>query len=271
MHRSGTSAVTGATIRLGLAPPKTPLPPRPDNPAGFHESALIGELNHLILNALGRNWYHCLSFDPAMLDEAARAAAFDHCTAILRREFGDAPAFVVKDPLLCMTLPIWLPALHHLGAAVTALHVIRHPDEVAQSVYRRDMLPMALTMAVWFHHTLEAERMTRGMPRAFVFYDDFLRDWRACMARAGEIARIAWPSPGLLFRPDFGDVAIRSLRHHVAEVNSTAAGSPEVRALIDEALPVLRQLWDHPESPAALARIDDLRGRFAIYRRRFQR
>lgn len=266
MHRSGTSAVTGATIRLGLTPPRTPAPPNEDNPTGFHESVPIAALNHLVLNVLGLTWYHCLSFDPDVLDEAARAAAFDNCVALLRDEFADAPAFVMKDPLLCMTLPIWLAPLRHLGAAVSALIVIRHPDEVARSVFERDALPEDETPAVWLHHLLEAERLTRGLPRAVVFYTELLHDWRGCMARAGRIANIAWPVPPDRIAPEPGEVAIPSLRHHTAGEGTFMVGSPPVRALIGEAWRVFQELADDPWSAPCQARLDRLRARFAVER-----
>src|SRR5579862_9642986 len=87
MHRSGTSAVAGAAIRLGLTPPRTPLAPTPDNPTGFHEPLPVYNLNHVFLAAMGHNWYDCLTFSPDSLDDAARAAAFDKCTEVLQHEF----------------------------------------------------------------------------------------------------------------------------------------------------------------------------------------
>lgn len=38
MHRSGTSSVAGAMVRLGGAAPLNLLPPQDDNPTGFWES-----------------------------------------------------------------------------------------------------------------------------------------------------------------------------------------------------------------------------------------
>jgi hypothetical protein len=267
MHRSGTSAVAGAAIRLGLAPPRTPLAPNLDNPTGFHESRLIVNLNHLILNAVGRDWYHCLSFDPDMLDDDAQATASDRCTAILRQEFNHEPAFVMKDPLLCLTLPIWLPALRGLNAAVSVLLVLRHPEEVARSLFQRDMLPEADTVAVWLHHMLEAERMTRDLPRAVVFYNDLLRDWRGCMSRAGRDADIVWPHAPQQFPSDPGDVAIRSLRHYLAKADSVAIGPPGVRGLVNEAWSAFRQLGDGSGAPFACNRLDFVRARFAAHRK----
>jgi hypothetical protein len=264
MHRSGTSAVAGAAIRLGLAPPKTPLAPTDDNPTGFHESVPLDNFNHLLLNAMGRSWYDCLSFSPDMLNEAARAAAFNYCTEVLRQEFANEPAFVVKNPMLCLTLPLWLPALRAVGAAVSALLVVRHPEEVARSLFWRDMLPETVSTAVWLHHMLEAERMTRGIPRAVVLYADLLRDWRDCMARAGQTANITWPTPPL--QTDTDGVVIRSLRHHIAAANSVTVGPPPMRELLREAWSALRQLRDNPALPIAQARLDNVRSRFALQR-----
>jgi len=254
-------------MRLGLAPPKTPLAPTPDNEAGFHESIPMTALNELILKASGCNWHDCLSFDPDMLDDEVRVATFERCTAILREEFADHPAFVVKDPQLCLTLPIWRPALQAVGAAVSVLLVVRHPEEVASSVFWRDMLPMSETALVWLHHTLEAERMTRDLPRAVVFYDDLVNDWRGCMARAGRIANIAWPAQAGLSQRDTGDVVIPSLRHHnVASNPFVTILKPPVSDLINDAWLALGQLGNDPALPSVQRRLDDVRERFALHR-----
>jgi hypothetical protein len=266
MHRSGTSAVTGAAIRLGFAPPRSPLAPTQDNPTGFHEPSAVVALNDMFLRFLGCTWHDCLSFDPARVNDAARAAALDRCVAILRREFAHQPAFVVKDPQLCLTLPIWMPALRALASEISALLVVRHPDEVAKSVFRRDRLSESDTTAVWLHHMLAAERMTRGMPRAVVLYEDLLRDWRGCMARAGRIANIMWPIPVDHVRADAVDVVIRSLRHHVAGTGHVSVGRPPLRDLINDAWLALRQLADNPASISVHERLDHVRSYFVAWR-----
>jgi hypothetical protein len=266
MHRSGTSAVAGAAICLGLAPPRTPMAPTPDNPTGFHEPLSLTALNELFLKALGCTWHDCLSFDPDTIDDAARATALEGCTAILRKEFGDEPAFVVKDPRLCLTLPIWLPAFRALGAAMSVLLVVRHPDEVVKSVFWRDMLPESDTAAVWLHHLLEAERATRGIARAVVSYANLLHDWRGCMARAGRLANIGWPTPDRLFRPNIGGVVIPSLQHHIAASGHVSAGSPLLCDLANEAWLAVRQMEDNPSAESEHDRLDYVRSRFAAWR-----
>ena len=121
-------------------------------------------------------------------------------------------------------------------------------------------------MAVWLHHTLEAERITRGMPRAVVFYADLLRDWRDCMARAGRIAGIAWPHWHRAGEARDHEVVDRSLRHHSAIAGVIDAGPPPIRGLIHETWSALWQLRDNPALPFVKEALDDVRARFAAWR-----
>jgi hypothetical protein len=221
MHRSGTSAVAGTAIRLGLAPPLTPLPQSADNPNGFYESVPVMQLNHQVL----------------------------------------------KDPRLCLTLPVWLPALRELAAEISVLLVVRHPEEVARSLARRNQLPEDETIPNWLHHMLEAERLTRGLNRAVLFYDDLLTDWRRCITRAGRIARIAWPRPMTGLKQDIDDFLARSSRHHRVPQDTAVVGPSPVCDMVNVAWIALRRLSDDPESPGALDYLDHVRAAFATWRR----
>jgi hypothetical protein len=267
MHRSGTSAVAGTAVRLGLAPPRRMLPPSPDNPAGFYEPVSVSALNDLLLNAVGCSWHDCLSLDLDQFHDEAVAQAFDMTAGIVREEYGDAPAFVLKDPRLCLTLPVWLPALRAAGAEVAVLLVIRHPVEVMRSLFRRDQLPDSAAAPLWLHHMLEAERNTRALPRAVIGYDDLLRDWRGCMMRAGRAAGIAWPSGANHDRPDIDAYLDTSFRHHVAVREPAAIGPPPIRGLIDVAWSALGKLRDDPGAAFPLEWLDQVHRTFAGRRR----
>jgi hypothetical protein len=266
MHRSGTSAVAGTAIRLGLAPPNTMLPPSADNPAGFHESLPVTVLNHRLLRSAGCTWDDCLSFDVNQLDGVTRAAAFDEILTILRKEFTDQPAFLMKDPRFCLTLPVWLPALRAAGAKVTVLLVIRHPEEVTRSLSGRNGFSEATVAPLWLHHVLEAERSTRCLPRAVVAYEDLLGDWRGCMARAGRIAGIAWPAGVEHERPDIDAFLNPSSRHHVAARGSADIGPPPVRGLIELAWSALQEIRHNPTAPFAPEWLDQAHATFAARR-----
>jgi hypothetical protein len=114
---------------------------------------------------------------------------------------------------------------------------------------------------------LEAERMSRSLSRAVVLYDDLLRDWRWCLAWAGRCAGITWPSEinGLL--PHVDSFVMPSLRHHVVTDKIAAVGPPPVREMIATAWHALQQLRDDVGSRSAEATLDDVRARFAIWRK----
>src|ERR1019366_1440121 len=266
MHRSGTSAVAGTAVRLGLAPPRGMLPPSRDNPARYYEPVAVGLLNDLLLKEMGFTWYNCLSLDPDRVREAASPNAFDLTAAIVRAEFADAPAFVIKDPRLCLTLPVWLPALRAAGAAVAVLLVIRHPAEVMRSLFERDRLPWDAMALLWLHHMLEAERITRSLPRAVIAYEDLLLDWRGCMMRAGQTAGIAWPEEADRHRPDIDAFLNQSFRHHVAAHTPAAVGPRSVRGLIDMAWSALRELRNDPGAVFPREWLDQARMTFAARR-----
>jgi hypothetical protein len=267
MHRSGTSAAAGTLVRLGLTPPRTMFPASADNPGGFYESVAVSGLNDLLLHAAGCTWSDCLAFDAARFDDRARSQASEIVTAALREEFANAPAFLVKDPRLSLTLPLWLPALDALSTTCAALLVVRHPMEVVRSLRLRDRLPEEAMAAVWLHHILEAEHTTRSLPRAIVFYDDLMADWRACLTRASRFAGAIWPGDLVRCQPGIDAFLNRSFRHHhVAPEGSPLIGPPLVRELIGAAWPCFQMLRDGPASSAVLANLDRIRSAFTGWR-----
>ena len=267
MHRSGTSAVAGTAVRLGLAGPLTQLPASADNPGGFYESHPVVRINHQLLRKADCAWNVCLMFDPDRIDDTLIASERAYIVQTLVREFGDAPAFVMKDPRLCLTLPAWMPALTAVGTRVAALIVIRHPAEVVRSLAVRNQLGEADTAPHWLHHMLEAERVSRGLDRAVVLYDDLLRDWRSCIAEAGRRAGINWPRPIEQAGADIDRFLLGSSRHHSAGNADAMVGPASVRDMINAVWIALRRLADNPQSSGALDCLDHVRVQFAAWRR----
>jgi hypothetical protein len=267
MHRSGTSALAGATIRLGFARPRTTLPASDDNPDGFEESLRIVEINHQILAAARASWNICLHFYHEEI--LGRFSPSDHQTilAALQDEFpGNAP-FVLKDPRMCVTLPAWLPALSAIGTDTRALLLIRHPAEVVNSLARRNDLPAEQSAGNWLHHMLEAEFHSRGLPRALLFYDDLLANWRGTLGAATATAGIIWPR-GLDEAAAVLDVFLRkSARHHSAPRGIAMVGPPPFDQMINACWGALHQLARDPEDSYARAKLDQIRVQFARWRR----
>ena len=177
-HRSGTSALAGTLCKLGAAAPAHLLPAGPVNPSGFWESPLIMEFNEDVLEALNRNWNNEFLIDEQEFDSGSVAPLKARLPALLEQEFEDQRLMLVKDPRVCLLLPLWLDVLDTEGIDTRVVIPVRHPFEVAQSLLKRDGIPVEVGMSLWLRHLLDAEYYSRGRKRAFVNYSMLLTDWR---------------------------------------------------------------------------------------------
>lgn len=266
MHRSGTSAVAGTLAHLGLQQPRTLFPPSADNPAGYFESPRIVAANHHILSVDGCAWTTCLKFNATRTRRSLAAHMDTVLRDILLQEYGNSGPFVVKDPRLCVTLPLWQPALKLLGVDQRYLIVARHPLEVCRSLAARDTLPQDRAAALWLHHLLEAERATRAGQRAVVLYDDVMSDWRSTVRRAGEVAGIDWPIGIDKAGNDVDRFLAAPLRHHKAHRYSAMLGPAPVDRLVSDTWSALRHLARAPDDAAALHSLDRVYTAFSHWR-----
>lgn len=185
MHRSGTSSVAGALTLAGAAAPQHLMPPAEDNPRGFWESSAVADFNDRMLARENSNWHDWRAVPTLTLEEDAglRAEAAD----LLRQEFGDAHVIALKDPRICRLFPFWRRALVEAEYAPVVISPFRAPSEVAASLVSRNTMGRSHALRLWMRHILNAERTSRGLPRRFVMWPDFLTDWRSDFA---EISRM---------------------------------------------------------------------------------
>ncbi len=224
-------------------------------------------MNHKLMLSAGCAWDACLTFDP---DQCAHPPDADRrlIRDILRSEFSDPAGFVLKDPRLCLTLPAWLPALWSGGLQARALIVVRHPNAVVRSLAARSGLPEEETVPHWLHHMLEAERLTRGMDRAVLFYEDLLHDWRTCLTQAARKAGLRWPNPVERVEEGISAFLSASPRRHEGSEATALVGPPPIRDLTNAAWIALRRLADDLPASDPLGCLDEVRGQFAVWRRK---
>jgi len=176
MHRSGTSALTGALAKSGAFPGTQLMPATADNPEGYWECAPVVHLNEELLKRLGARWDSVAPLPAGWTAlpgiEALRADA----RKIIDAEFGDSKYAVLKDPRLCRLLPFWRHVLGEAGFNLSCVLVVRRPMEVAASLARRDQFGPEKSLAMWYAHLVDAERDSRGLPRALIAYDALLAD-----------------------------------------------------------------------------------------------
>ncbi len=183
MHRSGTSALTGALAKFGAHPGHSLMPATADNPEGYWEDAPLVGLDDALLRTLGLRW-DSLPPPPSgwrTLPIVRRFAA--DAARVVAEEWGPARFAVVKDPRLCRLLPLWVDAFTAAGFDASCVLMARRPQEVAASLARRDQFAPEKSLALWCAHLVEAERDSRGLPRTFVAYDRLLAEPAATLDR----------------------------------------------------------------------------------------
>lgn len=262
MHRSGTSAAAGALAGLGLSTPDPAdlLPPTDHNERGHWESRTLVDFHDACLRQLDASWSAPPALaagwadaaDPATEEMRARARAL--VASMLGR-----PPMVLKDPRLCLFLPLWRSVL---PAPPVAVLMLRDPLASARSLLARDRLPVSVGVAIWDRYTRQAVAALAGLPVYALDYDavverpePVLTDLVAFLGRHGieiDPQRIGAAAADLA--PD--------LRHQAEDGrNDDALDSPH-RQLVDVLRGTLgpHRSWCPPALPDPPPWVDDLIG-----------
>ncbi len=175
MHRSGTSAVTGALAHLGLAVPVTRdrWQTTADNPDHW-ESVALGLHDDALLERLGGAWDRPpdpapgWEADPALADNQLGDPAVPANAA-----FPDAGPVVWKDPRVCLLLPYWRA---RLPQPVAAVFIWRSSLSVARSLQVRDGFNLEGGVALWEWYNNAALSGLRGVDTFVMRYETLVAD-----------------------------------------------------------------------------------------------
>jgi len=124
MHRSGTSVVGQLLEAMGFyfAPKSLAMPPQADNPKGFWERLDVVNLNDKALAAGRSRWDAPGAWLPDRVS-AKFLEEFDLQASSIIQDFEVRQPWFVKDPRMCITLPLWKK--HFSNAVYVIVH--RHP------------------------------------------------------------------------------------------------------------------------------------------------
>lgn len=180
MHRSGTSAMTRVLNLIGAALPAHLMDAAEHNQSGHWEPERIVEANDRLLTDNGSHW---CDWRPPSLANGTQRAFQAEVASIVRDEFGNAPSIVIKDPRISRLVNLYVPVVNELGYDDRHVIVVRNPSEVAASLNARDGAMGPYAGLLWLRYQLDAERDTRGRPRAFVSFENLMADWRPELER----------------------------------------------------------------------------------------
>lgn len=218
MHRSGTSAVTGALKLLGVELGNRLMPGRAgENEHGFFEHLDVYDLHNRLLVESGYSWHDLRRIGDAELETTGPAGIRQSLLEVVGRDFGEAELWGVKDPRMCRLLPIWWRLLEEVECEPLVLFVYRHPAEVAGSLARRNGFSLEKSAFLWCDHNLVAERECRGKKRVFLSYESLLADPVEALEAVAKVLGLEWPRAPREAAHELTDFVSDRLRHHKSE------------------------------------------------------
>lgn len=177
MHRSGTSAATGALVELfGFQAEANPVP---SNPTGQWERLEMRPHVDLLLAASGGTWRQPSTDD--------RYSAGRLLGGYLRRAFTrhvKTPG-VWKDPRLCLCIDYWLQLADQRGFDSKIVYVVRCPMQVAASLQGRNGFSLENGLALWERTNNQAMRRLSGRDAVVVEYDRLVANPREALEIVG--------------------------------------------------------------------------------------
>jgi hypothetical protein len=253
MHRSGTSALLGVVHRLGVPIGSTTL-------ADVYEHPEAVDFNERLLFHFGRGW-DCLGSLPHSwwMDPGVEAYK-QELNSIICREFGKYPLWGIKDPRMCITLPVWLAAFASLSIQPVFIVAIRNPLEIAKSHARRDEFSQQKSILLWMNYMLAAEYHSRGRQRLFINYSELMADPEAVTARIVQHFRLGFLRPWGQAADDIRQFLKPELKHHnLYDVDALSRFPDEFKAVEN-----LLERACHPGQACDqyAADFDELRNRF---------
>ena len=217
MHRSGTSAAARALGLMGAGM-------GPSDGLDHHwEQVDLWQLNAELLRMVGSEWD-----TPAALEPGWTRKGRSLCAAAeqLVNRLAAEPAWVLKDPRMCLTLPFWR---EQMGLEPVVVFIYRDPREVAASLHRRNpqkRLDGRRALALWERYNCDALANARDLPTIVVSYDHLLASPVETCQRVRD-ALVSWGVSGLNPASDAAAELDAGLRHHVTDDEASRCDDAE--------------------------------------------
>lgn len=139
------------------------------NPDGYFERWSLAVVNGVILYLAGGTW------DSPPAEENIFKMRLDPKLESLLATYKGHNKAVMKDPRMCLTLPVWKNVLKD---NVRIVYISRQPEAIAASLQKRDGFSNEKSMALWRVYTERAERYMKDFPFFSLQYEDLLSEKR---------------------------------------------------------------------------------------------
>jgi hypothetical protein len=222
MHRSGTSALTGALGAAGfqLYRPDDRVDWAESNPEHW-ESRTLTVYNEDLLIRLDGGWDAPPEMPSGWSEGLELPDALDPVAALDTAYPRQGPS-VWKDPRLCLLLPFWRDLLEPLAAVL----VWRSPLAVAKSLLRRDGIPLPDGLALWERYNRSALTALTGVDTYVLGYESVIEDpvstLDALLEWLGSRPALSGAAHTWEIEAAIASIS-RELRHHSATSEQSAA------------------------------------------------
>ncbi|PIE01178.1 MAG: hypothetical protein CSA81_12530 [Acidobacteria bacterium] len=174
MHRSGTSMVTRVLNMMGayFGPEgsSTDKGLGRENPKGFWERKTVRMLNDSALQHMKSDWDDPLNFkhDDISFEKIGLGRQAEQFVL----EMDAHRPWVIKEPRLCLTFPLWQPLLE----VPVVVFVLRNPIQIAHSLYTRNKMDIDLGLALTEYYLLNALSAMQGLPFVVVKHQQLIKN-----------------------------------------------------------------------------------------------
>jgi hypothetical protein len=135
------------------------------NPDGYFERWSLAIVNDIILYLAGGTWH-----SPPAEENIIRLRLDPKIESLLKTYEGQKQA-IIKDPRMCLTLPVWE---NLLADNVRVVYINRNTEAIAASLLKRDGFSKEKSMHLSRAYNERAEKYMRNYPHFSLQYEDLL-------------------------------------------------------------------------------------------------
>ncbi|MBE3607097.1 hypothetical protein CCAL13119_09185, partial [Campylobacter sp. RM13119] len=224
MHRSGTSALTGVLSLLDVYLGSELMKANIANEKGYFENDILYRINEKLLSEINSSWNDVFYNE----EKICNIKDTEELKAVIKSEFEYADIFAIKDPRLAFLFPVYKKILEELNINIKIILPYRNPIEVANSLNKRDEMPLEKGMLLWAYHFLLAEKFSRGYDRVFIRFDELMSNTSNVIQDVSEKLNINFLDKFSENKKDIEEFLEPSLKHHNISMDNLSNNTPNI-------------------------------------------